>query len=343
MLRDYTLLTARELAAETYFQDWILNPAQEHRQFWTQFLLEHPDREHVVEEARLIVVRLRAAFEQPPTDPAILHGFFDEVLQEIQPQLHRIRSDRGPMQQVRIRKVALRRWTIAATWLLLAGTVAIFWQFSRPLTYETAFGEWKTVVLPDESVMHMNANSSVKIASTWKDGEDRKVWLQGEAFFEVKKKPETGATFSVITEDLSVEVLGTAFNVSTRKEKTSVYLEEGSVRLNLGQNIEVMEPGNLVVYSSEQEEVIERDMEASHRVSAWYTGVLNLEKRAVKDVADELAALYGVEVVLKDPQLGDRVITARLPLKKLDVVVPILELVLGTEVVLTGDNRLIIK
>ena len=56
---------------------------------------------------------------------------------------------------------------------------------------------------------------------------------------------ETQTKFEVITPDLTVEVLGTSFNVSSREEQTEVFLEEGKIRLDLGTEEDMMQPGKL--------------------------------------------------------------------------------------------------
>src|SRR5690606_8958967 len=84
--------------------------------------------------------------------------------------------------------------------------------------YATDFGEIQTITLPDGSKATLNGNSTLQISENWE--ESREVWLDGEAFFEVKKIPEKssqpgalrGKKFLVHTHHLAVEVLGTTFN-----------------------------------------------------------------------------------------------------------------------------------
>ena len=72
------------------------------------------------------------------------------------------------------------------------------------------------ILLPDGSAVTLNANSKLQYYTH----SARKVWLEGEAFFEVKKIPETAEPFQVVTNDLTITVLGTTFNVNSRNEQT---------------------------------------------------------------------------------------------------------------------------
>ena len=122
------------------------------------------------------------------------------------------------------------------------------------ITHKTNYGEILNIKLQDGSDVTLNSNSSL----SYNKNESRKVWLTGEAFFQVDKKVVTNAKFWVITDDLSVEVYGTSFNVNTKKKKTDVFLEEGSIWLSLknGENKKMI-PGNYISYSSQQNKILE--------------------------------------------------------------------------------------
>ena len=118
--------------------------------------------------------------------------------------------------------------------------------------YSTTFGEWKTITLPDGSVVELNANSLLTITKHWSENNNRTVWLTGEAFFKVKKIPSTKCKFIVKTKDLKVEILGTSFNVNSRFDQTEVFLEEGKVKLYLGNTKEYMAPGEFIAFSKKK-------------------------------------------------------------------------------------------
>ncbi len=97
-------------------------------------------------------------------------------------------------------------------------------------TYRTGAGETKNLLLADHSRVTLNANTSLKVSRNWFSGDRREVWLTGEAFFNIQKTPDR-QRFTVHTATLTVEVLGTKFNVTDRRRKTRVVLQEGKVKV----------------------------------------------------------------------------------------------------------------
>jgi len=114
------------------------------------------------------------------------------------------------------------KYAVAATILL---TLGLFFGTSLKTTHTTGFGEQLAVVLPDNSKVQLNANSTLKYKRfNWIS--DREISLAGEAFFEVEK----GDAFVVKTPGGSVEVLGTKFNVISRNQLFETLCYEGKVK-----------------------------------------------------------------------------------------------------------------
>ncbi|MAU71963.1 MAG: histidine kinase [Pseudozobellia sp.] len=94
-------------------------------------------------------------------------------------------------------------------------------------TIDTSFAQNKELVLPDKSIVILNADSHISYSeSNWKD--NRKIDLKGEAFFKVAK----GQKFTVNTKAGNVSVLGTQFNVIQRNGVFEVTCYEGMVNVN---------------------------------------------------------------------------------------------------------------
>ena len=91
-------------------------------------------------------------------------------------------------------------------------------------------GEHLRVLLADGSAVTLNACSELRYPERFARRRREVRLVRGEAFFEVAH--DASAPFTVETDDVSVEVLGTKFNVNAYdKEVTTVYLKEGKVRL----------------------------------------------------------------------------------------------------------------
>lgn len=125
-------------------------------------------------------------------------------------------------------------WTRVAAGLILAviSGLGLMYYLNSPVVVKSDFGEIVEVRLPDNSLVRLNANSEISYSRRWQSQEVRTVSLEGEAYFEVSKDLKGHKKFVVHTKDLSVEVLGTEFNVNTRSSSTKVFLEKGSVKLS---------------------------------------------------------------------------------------------------------------
>ncbi|MEM1122003.1 MAG: FecR domain-containing protein, partial [Bacteroidota bacterium] len=244
-----------------------------------------------------------------------------------------------PMQRI-------KTWLVAASVLLLVGIGGKvvwkqFFQTDFPTTYAANFGELKVVNLPDGSKVHLNANSTLRLADNWEQGKDRKVWLEGEAFFEVSKQPATQAKFQVVTEGLTVEVLGTQFNVNTRQSNTSVYLKEGKIQLKLSEVTQPMAPGEIVEFSKASKKIVTAHKKADSSTGSWRTGVLTLKEQTVKEITQQMAAIYGWQVVLKQAHLANEIRTLALPIDQRQVAISILEKTLDVPVRLDGKQLIV--
>lgn len=117
------------------------------------------------------------------------------------------------------------KWTyaVAASVLIILG---LFYFLNAESHYKTGYGEQLTVVLPDNSNVELNSNSAINFKSiNWKN--NRELYLDGEAFFDVEK----GQSFKVQTTEGTVEVLGTEFNVISRDHYFEVRCQEGKVKV----------------------------------------------------------------------------------------------------------------
>ena len=129
------------------------------------------------------------------------------------------------------------RWSIG----IAASIVFLFGLFSilgnNDIIYETNFGETKTITLLDDSQVILNSKSTIVFnENDWKKG--RQLTLDGEAYFKVEK----GNTFTVNTNNGSVTVLGTQFNVNSTNDFFDVVCYEGKVSVSLESSEHILLP-----------------------------------------------------------------------------------------------------
>ena len=271
----------------------------------------------------LLKERMAQDWEDLPNDQMILPpGLADEMLRQVKQQL----SD---SKNIRLKKVKRRQYLAIAAGLMLLVFIGFGLWTSRSenqIEYTTGYGEWKTLTLPDGSWVKLNANSVIRYTAQWQEGADRQVWLDGEAFFKVQRKPDTGAKFLVITKDLQVEVLGTAFNVNSRGIQTNVFLEEGQIRLSMDGQEEMLEPGDFLAYSTKKKAVVKRQNAISPELhTSWKDGVLILKDQSIKEILKRLEEIYGVQIHVLNDSLLTHIKTVSVPMDKLEIAIPVLE------------------
>lgn len=220
------------------------------------------------------------------------------------------------------------RYSIAASLIVLIGLAV--WMFSgieSEQVVRTNYGQQYALRLSDGSKVRLNANSRLVYHKTWSSGEDRAVWLDGEAFFEVEKKPAINQKFQVITKDLTIEVLGTTFNVNSHRDKTSVYLQEGSIRLylNVLDTVLLLNAGELLVYSEESKIIERKEGISSEYHTSWKDGVLIFRNAPLREVLEKIEETYGVQFKVANAAHYEREINYPLPIDELETALSILK------------------
>lgn len=281
---------------------------------------------------------LEQLWEQKDNYPGLSSARSSGIYQTI---LSRIGKEKdGSIVEMPKRKTGRRFFLKAAASLLFLILAAIIfqWFLNSETIISTANNEQQVIELPDGSVVHLNANSTLRYSEKWNDTDDRKVWLDGEAFFEVSKRQTSGQKFLVHTPDLTVQVLGTEFNVNTHQERTMVFLQEGAITLDLkhqkeGVREKVMVPGEMLSYSAEQGTILANTKETKTAVhTSWKDGVLTFDETPLKEVLNKVEEIYGIELVITDTLNENREITTGLPMEELELVLPILEQALGIKI-----------
>ncbi|MBA4056812.1 MAG: hypothetical protein C0490_19010, partial [Marivirga sp.] len=181
--------------------------------------------------------------------------------------------------------------------------------------FHTGYGETKNFTLPDGSNVVLNANSTLTLMSDWNDETPREIWLNGEAFFSVVHTA-SHQVFKVNTrEGVTVEVLGTTFNVYNRTKETKVVLNSGQIRLDLptAETHEriLMKPGEMVEYKEQHYKKKSVDPEL---YTAWTDNKIILNHTSLSEMVNMLKDNYGLEVKVADPRLLKQTVSGSMPL-----------------------------
>lgn len=322
--KSYEDYTVEDFITDESFINWVVNPESIHQHFWESWVAQHPERRKDIEEARQFIRSM--GFETHRLSAAEVAYDRRKLKDSIQ--------QTTPVKQHPAVFMRARMWSRVAAMFVGLLTLAFAYyylqQSEQQLTYTTAYGETKTVVLPDSSVVTLNANSTLTYPAGW---EQREVWLEGEAFFNVRKvllaesipsqqlSDPARAKFTVHTEDVTVEVLGTEFNVNNRRGKTEVVLNSGKVKLKAKslKDTEIeMIPGDYVAFAGELQ-AFERKRVNAEDYSAWKQNQLVFKNTSFAGIASTLKDNYGLHIVFEHPDLARFRFTGTTPADSLDV------------------------
>ncbi len=183
--------------------------------------------------------------------------------------------------------------------------------------YRTAYGEIRQVLLPDSSLVYLNANSTLRIPEEWNAAESRAVWLEGEAYFEITKKPGAGnARFIVHAKEIDVEVFGTKFNVNMLGARTTVSLKEGRVQLTAnapisqGPKVIMMKPGDEVLVDKDASQL--KEAVNTELIADWRNHRYHFDNTSIADISTMILSKFGYEVVIADPEIAQKRISGDL-------------------------------
>jgi transmembrane sensor len=320
--------TINDFLDDGSFENWALQNNGTDINFWEFWIANNPDKEELVHKARDLV--LGVSFDTDFVGKEKVALEWNKLEAKIQAKKFK------PKRKVRF----LKQFSVAASLVLLISVGFYFMNNNSKITHKTNYGEILNIKLQDGSDVTLNSNSSL----SYYNNESRKVWLSGEAFFQVDKKVVTNAKFWVFTDDLSVEVYGTSFNVNTKKKKTDVFLEEGSIWLKLKNGIDKkMIPGNYISYSSKKNEILEdKNIFNPITKTSWKDGSLLFENLSLEKAMEKIEESYGFAIVFKEDKSKNILITGAVPITNIDICIKAIEK--SVDVTITKkDNSLIIS
>jgi len=309
------------------FKNWCLQTNGTDINFWEFWVANNPDKSTLVNKARDLV--LGVSFDTKLVSKEKVAFEWKKLEVKIQS------NKKNPKQKVRF----LTQFGAVASVLLLISLSFYFLSGTGKVTHRTNYGEILNIKLQDGSDVTLNSNSTL----SYYKNESRKVWLSGEAFFQVDKKVATQAKFWVLTDDLSVEVYGTSFNVSTKKKKTDVFLEEGSIWLKLKNGADKkMVPGNYVSYSSKKDLILE-DKNIFNPIvkTSWKDGSLIFENLSLEKAMEKIEESYGFSIVFKDDNSKNISITGAVPITNIDICIKAIEKSVDVIIIKKGDSLVI--
>lgn len=192
---------------------------------------------------------------------------------------------------------------------------------SFDMAYKTKPGELKELVLADGTKISLNENTTFKYSEQFGEG-NRKVYLEGEAFFNVAKDKDR--PFVIESPAAFTRVLGTSFNLRTNSKKSRVDVYSGKVEfgsLSGDSNQVVITKGQSAAFKNGSTSIIKT---INANANSWKTGQLIFEGAPMTKVVAALKKVYKVEINL-DKNISNCTITSTFENDSLKEILEVIE------------------
>jgi len=318
---------------DEYFRQWVWYPNEESNRFWRAWIEKHPDKSAEVEEAIGLLKKLRLS---------------EYTLTEAEVALiwKRIKNTSNPAQGGPYQPKIPRWWLSAAAVFVLAAISFLIYLINTSseslIIQETAYGETRTILLPDSSKVILNANSKISYTNNWDKIGKREVHLEGEAFFDVVHTVSDQPFQVKVSNGLAVEVLGTSFNVYHRKADTKVVLNTGKITLTYPEAKQekkiTMKPGELVEYRKDR--ISKREVDPEHYAS-WTENKIILNQTSLQEMIQKAKDNYGIEILVASEKMLTQTVSGSMPIGDADSFAGQIATVFHLKITRTNDKYLL--
>ncbi len=172
--------------------------------------------------------------------------------------------------------------------------------------------------LSDGSVVNINSESVLRFPVKF-SSENRDVYLEGEAFFDVVR--DESAPFRVHTEDKTITVLGTKFNVSAYRDDQEwmTTLVQGKISVKALDFQQILLPSQQLCINKETGETIVKQVE-TELYTSWVDGKFYFKGARFEDIVKKMERWYDVVVFYQNEEIKDMrfrgVVDKHVPLKQ---------------------------
>ena len=279
-MEKYLQYNIEDFAEDEAFIRWVKKGLATDEQQWSAWLAKYPEKKPIVQQAKLLVKSLQ--FEEAAHTKAAQERVWSKIKAQTQTTT------------VKPAKTAKLRYLLPLAAAAAVALLLIWFNFGQTNSFDTTISnpiaQQATEKLPDGSTIHINTASLVRYdKQNWAD--NRLVYLEGEAFFEVVK----GAEFTVETKNGTIEVLGTSFNVFARNDALEVVCETGKVAVTGASKTTILTPQQGVSIVNNQHILAEEAVIELNR-SEWRKGIYRYKGEELSTVFEDMERKFDVEI-----------------------------------------------
>lgn len=229
-----------------------------------------------------------------------------------------------------------RRYVGIAAAVVVLITAALWMLFPRGGEVISTQNQVVVNTLSDGSQVSLNQYASVEVKAEF-DKKERRLKLEGDAFFEVERDPEK--PFIVDVNEVEVKVLGTSFYVDSRPElpNIEVIVESGTVEVSAQQQRIILNAGETGVYEKSTR-VLTKQSNEDENFLAWKTDILLFDNENLDIVIHALNRKFHSKIELDVEDSSNCFIDATFEQNNLDSILKVIEKTHGITAVRQGDR-----
>ena len=305
---NYETYQLEDYLGDESFIHWVMNPLSEDSQGWQKWVEAHPEKSGLISLAKDTLLSVQYKNRSVPSVEDM-----DEVWLKIKNGKQSRRSS------FRISALHFTGWVrYAAVLLAVSGLSWLSWKYlqkgdvilqpvpritASTIQQKTDKGDKRNVQLPDGSRVLLNSDSRITYSEDYGDT-DRRIVLDGEAFFEVM--PDAARPFIIRTGKLETIVVGTSFNISAYKGNPDIKVAvvTGKVRVKAHLDAEgvkevVLFPSQMLTYGQADGEFKKENTDLVTETS-WKKNVFFLKNADFQEIKDKLERWYSVTFVVDE-------------------------------------------
>lgn len=168
----------------------------------------------------------------------------------------------------------------------------------------TPYAKEYLITLSDGSRVHLNSASTLNYPVVF-SGEEREVYLDGEARFEIAKDQQR--PFKVRTKGVITRAYGTSFNINTyHPDKIQIILIDGIVGISGDKDTteQIIHPSQLAEYTPSGTLLQTASIDIQPYLD-WSDGIFSFRNERLEDILVQFAQWYGLGITYIHPQLKD--------------------------------------
>lgn len=250
-------------------------------------------------------------------------------------------NEQKMLQNVLSQKKTTAKVVSINTWLFRVAAIVVLslgitftLRYFATATQAATNGTIAQFLLPDDSEVVLNSGSEIEY-NKWNWNNNRKLSLEGEAYFKVAK----GKTFEVETSLGKVTVLGTQFNVKNRKNRIDVTCYEGKVQVNYQKKQLILTPGQSVAFANGNKIEVANSY---NNQPEWLNKQVKFSKENLTAIIEELNRQYATQIEFKGKPTH-QVFSGTLPTNNLEVALEIIATTYHLKISKISDSKIVLQ